>query len=63
MKSTHWTSDTPSDAGWYWYRARSDRAILLRIDEDGVVDSPEQFDRSRAADLVGDWLASRIKSA
>jgi hypothetical protein len=37
--------------------------VMLRIDEHGVVDSPEQFDRSRATDLVGDWLASRIKSA
>jgi len=63
VKSTHWTSDTPIDTGWYWYRARSHPAVMLRIDEHGVVDSPEQFDRNRATDLVGDWLASRIKSA
>ncbi len=63
MKSTHWTSDAPIDSGWYWYRARSHRAVMLRIDEYGVVDSPEQFDSTRAIDLVGDWWTPRIKSA
>jgi hypothetical protein len=36
---------------------------MLRIDEHGVVDSPEQFDCTRATDLVGDWWTPRIKSA
>ncbi len=41
VSSTHGTSDTPIDPGWYWYRARSHRAQMLRIDEHGRVDSPE----------------------
>ena len=36
---------------------------MLRIDEHGVVDSPEQFDSTRAINLVGDWWTPRIKSA
>ena len=61
VSSTHWTSDTPIDPGWYWYRARSHRALMLRIDEDGLVDSPEGFDGTLASDLVGDWWAAQIK--
>jgi len=63
VKSTHWTSDTPIDPGWYWYRARSRRAVMLRIDEHGVVDSRGAFDSSQAGDLVGDWWTPRIRSA
>ena len=63
MKSTHWTSDTPIDPGWYWYRARSHRAVMLRIDEHGVVDSRGEFGGIQATDLVGDWWTPQIKRA
>ncbi len=61
VSSTYWTSDTPIDPGWYWYRARSHRALMLRIDEHGLVDSPEEFDGTQATDLVGEWWATQIK--
>jgi len=34
---------------------------MLRIDEDGLVDSPEELDGTLASDLVGDWWATQIK--
>ncbi len=61
MNSTHWTSDTPIEPGWYWFRARSYRALMVRIDDHGLVDLPEEFKGIQAADLVGDWWTSQIK--
>ncbi len=61
VHSTHWTSDTPIDPGWYWYRARSHRALMLRIDDHGLVDSQGEFDGIPATDLVGDWWTPQIK--
>ena len=61
VNSTHWTCDTPIDPGWYWYRARSHRAQMLRIDDHGLVDSPEEFDRIQATELNGDWWTPQIK--
>ena len=61
VRSTHWTPDTPIDPGWYWYRARSHRALMLRIGENGLVDLPEELDGTLASDLVGDWWAAQIK--
>ena len=58
---TNWTSDTPIDPGWYWYKARSHRTQMLRIDDHGLVDSPGEFDDIPAADLVGDWWTPQIK--
>ncbi len=57
----HWTSDTPIDTGWYWYRDRLHSALMLRIDEHSVVDSQGEFDGTHATDLVGDWWSARIK--
>jgi len=34
---------------------------MLRIDEDGHVDSPEEFDGTMATDLIGDWWTPQIK--
>jgi hypothetical protein len=34
---------------------------MLRIDENGRVDSPEELDGTLASDLVGDWWAAQIK--
>ena len=61
MISTHWKSDAPIKPGWYWYRARSHGALMLRINEHGLVDSPEEFDGVQATDLVGDWWTPQIK--
>ncbi len=61
VHSTHWTSDTPIDPGWYWYRARSHRALMVRIDDHGLVDSHGEFDGIPATDLVGDWWTPQIK--
>ncbi len=59
--STHWKSDAPIEPGWYWYRARSHGALMLRINDHGFVDSPEEFDGFQATDLVGDWWTPKIK--
>ncbi len=59
--STHWTAETPIQPGWYWYRARAHRALMLRIDEHGLVDSPGEFDDIQATNLVGDWWTPQIK--
>jgi len=59
--STHWTSDAPIDPGWYWFRARSHRASMVRIDDHGLVDSPGEFDNIPATDLLGGWWAPQIK--
>ncbi len=61
VSSTHWTPDTPIDPGWYWYRARSHRALMLRIDDHGLVDSAGEFDGFPATGLVGDWWTPQIK--
>jgi len=58
----HWTSDTPIDAGWYWYRDRLHPAMMIRIDVHSVVDSQGEFDGTQATDLVGDWWSARIKA-
>ena len=63
MMTTHWTSNTPIDPGWYWYRAPAHRALMLRIDEHGVIDSPGESDGIQATDLVGDWWMPQIKRA
>ena len=34
---------------------------MLRIDEQGLVDLPEEFDRIQATDLIGDWWTPQIK--
>ena len=61
VSPTHWTSDTPIDPGWYWYRALSHRALTLRLNDHGLVDFPGAFDSVQATDLVGDWWTPRIK--
>jgi len=61
VSSTHWTSYTPIEPGWYWYRAPSSRALRVRIDDHGNVDSPGEFDSIQATDLVGDWWTPQIK--
>ena len=58
----HWTSDTPIDTGWYWYRDRLHPAMRLRIDKHSVVDSQGEFDGTQATDLAGDWWSERIKA-
>jgi len=58
----HWTADTPVDTGWYWYRDRSHPAMMLRIDENRVVDSQGEFDGTQATDLAGDWWSAQIKA-
>ncbi|MCH8136659.1 MAG: hypothetical protein IIB77_11825 [Proteobacteria bacterium] len=58
---THWTSDTPIEAGWYWYKDATRGTSMLRIDDHGRVDSHGDFDRNLAKDLVGDWWIPRIK--
>ena len=58
-----WTSVTPIDRGWYWYRDRLHRPMMLRIDERSIVDSPGEFDNLQAAVLVGDWWSARIKAS
>lgn len=62
MDSPHWTSDIPVDTGWYWYRDRLHRAMMIRIDEHSVVDSRGEFDGIRAAELGGDWWSAQIKA-
>ena len=57
----HWTSRAPVDPGWYWYRDRLHRAMMLRINEDSVINSPGEFDDTRVADLAGDWWSAQIK--
>ncbi len=61
VNTAHWTSDTPIEPGWYWYRARSHRALMLRIDDHGLVDSHGEFNGTQATDLVGDWYIPQIK--
>jgi hypothetical protein len=34
---------------------------MLRIDDHGLVDSPEEFDGTMATDLIGDWWTPQIK--
>ena len=58
----HWTSDTPIDKGWYWYRDRLHPAMMLRLDEHRIVDSHGEFDGTLATDLAGDWWSARIKA-
>ena len=62
LNSPHWSSDTPIDAGWYWYIAPSHRATMLRIDERSVIDSVGEFADFQAVDLVGDWWSAPIKA-
>jgi hypothetical protein len=57
-----WTSVAPTDPGWYWHRDGLRGAMMLRLDEHGVINSPAEFDDIRAADLVGDWWSARIKA-
>ena len=59
----HWTSDTPINTGWYWYKDRLHPTMMLRIDEHNIVDSHGEFDGTQATDLVGDWWSARIKAA
>ena len=61
VNSTHWTSETPIQPGWYWYRARPHHALMLRIDNHGLVDSPGEFDCIQATNLVGDWWTPQIQ--
>ena len=58
----HWTPATPVDTGWYWYRDRSHRPLMLRIDENCIVDSQGEFDGIQAVDLAGDWWSAQIKT-
>jgi len=51
----HWTSDTPVDTGWYWYRDQLHP-------EHNVVDSHGEFDGTPAARLVGVWWSAQIKA-
>ena len=37
-------------------------AMMLRIDENSVVDSRGEFDGTQATDLVGDWWSARIRA-
>jgi hypothetical protein len=57
-----WTPVVPTDPGWYWHRNRLRGAMMLRFDEDGVINSPAEFDDIRAADLDGDWWSAQIKA-
>jgi hypothetical protein len=61
VNTTHWTSDPPNDPGWYWYKAKPYRALMLRIDDHGLVNSHGDFDGIPAADLIGDWYTPQIK--
>ena len=61
VSSTHWTSDTPIEPGWYWFRARSHRALMVRIDDRGLINSPEKLEGTQAAKLAGDWWTPQIK--
>jgi len=61
VNTTHWTSDTPINPGWYWYRAKSHPALMLRIDGHGLVDSHGEFGGTQATDLLGDWYRPQIK--
>ena len=61
VNSTHWTTDTPIDPGWYWYRARAYRALMLRVDDHGLIDSRDEFNGTQATKLVGDWYIPQIK--
>jgi hypothetical protein len=61
-KQPHWTSNTPIDPGWYWYRAPSYPAKMLRIDEHSVIDSAGAFADRQATDLDGDWWSAQIKA-
>ena len=61
LDSPHWTSNTPVDPGWYWYRAPSHRATMLRIDECSVIDSTGEFADFQAINLDGDWWSAPIK--
>jgi len=61
VNTTHWTSDTPIKPGWYWYRAKSHPALMLRIDGHGLVDSHGEFGGTQATDLIGDWYRPQIK--
>ncbi len=61
VSSTHWTSNTPIEPGWYWFRGRSHRALMLRIDDYGLVDSHGEFDGIPAAKLTGDWWTPQIQ--
>ncbi len=61
MHHPHWTSDTPIKPGWYWYKEQSHRALMLRIDDHGLIDSPGEFDGIPAIDFVGDWWSAQIK--
>ena len=36
---------------------------MLRVDENGLVDSQGEFDGTQATDLVGDWWTPQIKVA
>ena len=63
LHSPHWTSDTPIDPGWYWYRAPSHRATMLRIDEHCVIDSTGEFAGIQAEDLDGAWWSAQIKAS
>jgi hypothetical protein len=60
VNTTHWKSDAPIDSGWYWYRSKSHRALMLRIDDHGLVNLPEEFDGRQAIELVGDWYMPQI---
>ena len=61
VNTAHWTSDTPIEPGWYWYRSRLHRALMLRIDSHGLVDSCGEFNGTQATDLFGDWYTPQIK--
>ena len=61
VNTAHWTSETPIDPGWYWYRAKSHRALMLRIDDHGLIDSHGEFNGAQATKLVGDWYTPKIK--
>jgi hypothetical protein len=62
MNNAHWTQETPMSTGWYWYKDRSHRPVMLRIDENSVVDSKGEFVGIQAVDLVGDWWSAQIKT-
>ncbi len=61
VNTMHWKSDTPIDPGWYWYKSKSHRALMLRIDDHGLVDSHGEFNGTQATKLVGDWYTPQIR--
>lgn len=43
MRALTWTSDTPTVAGWYWYRGEVGEAdpLIVQIDNTGMFQWPD----------------------